>query len=114
MEVTSVNPEKHDEIVSNISHLPHLLASVLCLHLSRKPDAWQAYAGNGLRDTTRIAAGQADIWRSIFEENKDELVRSIDEFERELGALRSNIHNGEWSQVRHLLEHGKSFREGLD
>ncbi len=114
MEVTSINPEKHDEIVANISHLPHLLASVLSLHLSRKPDAWQAYAGNGLRDTTRIAAGQAEIWRSIFEENKDELLRSMDEFEKEMAAFRSNIINGEWSQVRHLLEHGKKFREGLD
>lgn len=114
MEVTSINPEKHDEIVANISHLPHLLASVLCLHLSRKPDAWQAYAGNGLRDTTRIAAGQADIWRSIFEENKDELLRSIDEFEKELASFRSNIINSEWSQVRHLLNHGRTYREGLD
>ena len=114
MEVTSVNPEKHDEIVANISHLPHLLASVLCLHLSRKPDSWQAYCGNGLRDTTRIAAGKSDIWRSIFEENKEELLRSIDEFENELAGLRSHILNGDWAQVRHLLERGKSYREDLD
>lgn len=114
MDVTSINPEKHDEIVANISHLPHLLASVLCLHLSRKPNAWQAFAGNGLRDTTRIAAGQADIWRSIFDENKDELLRAIDDFDKELAVFRSHILNEEWSQVRHLLEHGKTYREGLD
>ncbi|HSH09885.1 MAG TPA: prephenate dehydrogenase/arogenate dehydrogenase family protein [Oceanipulchritudo sp.] len=114
MEVTTLSPEHHDEIVANISHLPHLLASVLCLHLSRKPKAWQAYSGNGLRDTTRIAAGNSEIWRSIFEENREELLRAIDGFERELASLRAHLHNGEWAQVRHLLELGKTYREGLD
>ena len=114
MEVTSLSPEKHDEIVAQISHLPHLLSSLLALHLSRKPDAWQAYCGNGLRDTTRIAAGNSEIWRSIFEENKDELLRALDEFERELTLMRSALHNGEWAHVRYLLDQGKSFREGLD
>jgi cyclohexadieny/prephenate dehydrogenase len=114
MEVTSLSPEKHDEIVAHISHLPHLLASLLALHLNRKPEAWQAFSGNGLRDTTRIAAGNSDIWRSIFEENKEELLRAIGEFEGELALMRSALHNGEWAHVRHLLELGKSFREGLD
>ena len=114
MEVTSVSPEKHDEIVANISHLPHLLASLLCLYLNRKPDAWQAFSGNGLRDTTRIAAGNSEIWRSIFEENKEELLRALDGFEKELTLMRSHLHNGEWAQVRHLLDLGKAYREGLD
>lgn len=114
MEVTTMSPEKHDEIVAQISHLPHLLASLLALHLSRKPEAWQAFCGNGLRDTTRIAAGNSGIWRSIFEENKEELLRAIDGFEVELGRMRSALHNGEWAHVRHLLEQGKSYREGLD
>jgi prephenate dehydrogenase len=114
MEVTSLSPEQHDEIVAQISHLPHLLASMICLHLSGKPEGWQAFSGNGLRDTTRIAAGNSEIWRSIFEENKDELLRAIDEFEGELASMRSALHNGEWARVRHLLELGKSYREGLD
>jgi prephenate dehydrogenase len=114
MEVTSLSPEKHDEIVAHISHLPHLLASMLALHLSRKPDGWQAFCGNGLRDTTRIAAGNSEIWRSIFEENKEELLRAIDAFEGELALMRSALHNDEWAHVRHLLDLGKGYREGLD
>jgi prephenate dehydrogenase len=114
MEVTSVTPEKHDEIVAHISHFPHLLASVLCLQLSRCPDTWKAFSGNGLRDTTRIAAGSPEIWRSIFEENKEELLRALDDFENELASVRSLIHNGEWASVRHLLALGKTYREGLD
>jgi cyclohexadieny/prephenate dehydrogenase len=113
MEVTTVSPETHDEIVAHISHLPHLLASLLCLQLSRKPAPWQAFSGNGLRDTTRIAAGNPEIWRSIFEENKDELLRALEGFEKELATMRSHLHNGEWAQVRHLLKRGQSYREEL-
>lgn len=113
MEVTTLSPERHDEIVAHISHLPHLLASVLAVQLSRQPEAWQAYCGNGLRDTTRIAAGSPDIWRSIFEENREELLRALEGFEKELSRMRSHLHNGEWAQVRHLLEQGRQFRGGL-
>lgn len=114
MEVTTMSPEKHDEIVAHISHLPHLLASVLSLQLSRHRESWQAFAGQGLRDTTRVAAGNPEIWRSIFEENKEELIRALDGFERELTAFRSLLLNEEWAQVRHLLEQGKRYRERLD
>jgi prephenate dehydrogenase len=82
--------------------------------LSRCPDTWKAFSGNGLRDTTRIAAGSPEIWRSIFEENKEELLRALDGFENELASIRSLIHNGEWASVRHRLSLGKSYREGLD
>jgi prephenate dehydrogenase len=114
MEVTTLSPEKHDEIVAHISHLPHLLASLLCLQLGRKPALWRAFSGNGLKDTTRIAAGSPEIWRSIFEENKEELLRALDGFEREVAIMRSHLHNEEWPQVRHLLKLGKTYREELD
>ncbi|MFO7725388.1 MAG: prephenate dehydrogenase/arogenate dehydrogenase family protein [Oceanipulchritudo sp.] len=114
MEVTSLSPEKHDEIVAHLSHLPHLLASLLCLQLSRTPVIWRPLCGNGLRDATRIAAGSPDIWRSIFEENREELLRALDGFEAELARMRSHLHNGEWMRVRQLLEKGKAYREDLD
>ena len=114
MEVTSVSPERHDEIVAHISHLPHLLASVLCLQLNKQPHSWQAFSGNGLRDVTRIAAGNAEIWRSIFEENKEELLRAIEGFEKELSVIRSHLHNDEWAQMRHILTSAKNYREELD
>jgi len=113
MEVTSMSPEKHDEIVAHISHLPHLLASVLCSQLSQKPSLWQAFTGKGLTDSTRIAAGSPEIWKSIFEENREELLRAISDFESELAEMRAHLHNGEWPLVRQLLERGKAYREGL-
>lgn len=113
MEVTTMDPDRHDEIVANISHLPHLLASALCSLLAQKDHAWQAFAGNGLRDTTRIAAGSPTLWRDIVEQNRDEVLRSLTAFEDELARLRSTVANRDWPQLRHILERGKHYRDEL-
>lgn len=113
MEVSVISPERHDEIVANISHLPHFIASALALHLHGKPDTWVPLAGNGLRDTSRIAAGDPSLWGSIFEQNRDEVLRAISEFEHTLARMKSCLHNEEGLQLRSLLATGKDFRDKL-
>ncbi len=113
MEVATVSPERHDEIVAHISHLPHVLASVLCSFLSTKDPGWRNFAGNGLRDTTRVAAGNPDIWKSIFEQNREEIARAISQFENELQSLKSAITNGQTFDILNHLERGKAYREYL-
>ena len=68
MHVSTTSPEQHDEIVAHISHLPHLLASTLCGYLADKDPDWLALSGPGLRDNTRIASGDANLWRQILEQ----------------------------------------------
>ena len=113
MQVVTVNPEKHDEIVANISHLPHILASVLCSYLSRQDPAWLNYAGGGLKDTTRIASGDPHLWKSIIEQNRDEILRSLSGLQTEIDAMRAAIHNQQYFEVLNLLQHGKSYRDGF-
>ena len=57
MIVSIHSPQAHDQIVAHVSHLPHILASALCAYLAEKTDKWHTLSGSGLRDTTRIAAG---------------------------------------------------------
>lgn len=113
MDVVTVGPEEHDEIVAHISHLPHVLASVLAALLARKPDAWPHYAGNGLRDTTRVAAGSPTLWRDILEQNREEALRAIEAFEDELHQLKSALHNRHDATVKAILRRGKDFRDKL-
>ncbi len=113
MEVASVSPERHDEIVAHISHLPHLLACVLCSFLSTKDSGWINFAGDGLGDTTRVAAGSPAIWKSIFEQNREEIARAIDQFENELQSLKSAIATGQSFDILNHLERGRAYRERL-
>jgi len=111
--VVTESPERHDEIVAHISHLPHALASSLCSLLSRRDPRWRDLAGNGLRDSTRIAASDADLWLSIFEQNREEVLRAISAFEDEVSCFRAALANSDRLALRSLLERGRSFRHSL-
>jgi prephenate dehydrogenase len=110
-EVVVVDPDQHDEIVAHISHLPQAIATTLCSFLARKNPASRNYAGGGLRDTTRIAASDAQIWRSIFEQNRDEVLRALQQFEDELHGFRAALANRDYTEIAARMERGKAFRD---
>ncbi|MEY2878131.1 MAG: hypothetical protein RLZZ15_511 [Verrucomicrobiota bacterium] len=110
-EPVTVAPDAHDEIVAHISHLPQLLATTLCSFLAKKNPAWRNHAGGGLRDTTRIAASDPTIWREILEQNRDEVLRALGQFEDELHGLRTALANRDYPEVTARLERGKAYRD---
>ena len=113
MQVVTTSPEKHDEIVAHISHLPHLLATILCSYLLEKEVGWQQLAGGGLRDTTRVASGDPDLWKQILEHNREDVLRAVDGFQGELQALKTSLLNKDSAGVLARLERGKRFRDQL-
>jgi cyclohexadieny/prephenate dehydrogenase len=110
-EVVTVDPDQHDEIVAHISHLPQVIATSLCSFLAKKNPAWRNHAGGGLRDTTRIAGSDAQIWRSILEQNRDEVLRALRQFEDELHAFQMALANRDYVEVVARLERGKAYRD---
>ncbi len=112
-EVVNLSPDEHDEIVAHISHLPQILATSLATQLSAKPGAWRHLAGNGLRDTTRIAASDATMWVEIFQQNRDEILRALRAAEDELHGFQTALANNDWLELRARLERGKAWRDGF-
>lgn len=110
-EVVTVDPDQHDEIVAHISHLPQVIATSLASFLAQKNPAWRNHAGGGLRDTTRIAASDAGIWRSILEQNRDEVLRALRQFEDELHGFQAALANGDYTEIVARLERGKAYRD---
>jgi cyclohexadieny/prephenate dehydrogenase len=112
-EVATLTPDQHDEIVAHISHLPQAIATSLCTFLAQKNPQWRNFAGGGLRDTTRIGASDATMWVEIFQQNRDEVLRALRQFQDELHGMYSAIANREWPEVRARLERGKAYRDGF-
>ncbi len=110
-DVVTVAPDRHDEIVAHISHLPQVIASSLCAFLTQKDHAWRNYSGGGLRDTTRIAGSDPQIWRAILEQNRDEVLRALSGFEDELHAFRTALSNRDYLEVAARIERGKAYRD---
>jgi prephenate dehydrogenase len=112
-EVTTVTPDQHDEITAHISHLPQAVATSLATFLGGKNPGWRNLSGNGLRDTTRIAASDAAMWIEIFQQNRDEVLRALSSFEDELHGFKTALSNRDWPEVRARLERGKVWRDGF-
>lgn len=112
-EVTTVTPDEHDEIVAHISHLPQVIASTLCAFLAAKNPAWRNFAGGGLRDTTRIAASDPQLWRTIIEQNRDELLRALRAYEDELHGFQTALSNRDYPEIVARLERSRAYRSGF-
>lgn len=112
-EVVTVNPDEHDEIVAHISHLPQVLATTLAGFLAGKPSGWRNLAGNGLRDTSRVAASDPTMWLEILQQNRDEVLRALRPLQDELQAMQAALANRDWPEVRARLERGKHWRDGF-
>ncbi len=111
--VVTLAPDQHDEIVAHISHLPQVIATSLGNVLHGKPANWSQFAGNGLRDTTRIAASDATMWIDILQQNRDEILRALNACEDELHHFKSALANRDWTTLRARLERGKTWRDSL-
>jgi len=110
-EVATVEPDAHDEIVAHISHLPQVVASALCACLNRRDLKWRNYSGGGLRDTTRIAGSDPKLWKTILEQNRDEVLRAVRAFQDELHGFERALANRDWFEVQAILERGKGYRD---
>lgn len=111
--VTTVSADEHDEIVAHISHLPQIIASSLCAFLATKNPAWRNHAGGGLRDTTRIAASDPQLWRSILEQNRDEVLRALRQYQDELHAFQVALANRDFVDLAARIDRGRGYRSHL-
>ena len=99
--------------VAAISHLPHLIACALVDGAGRVEPGALELAARGFRDTTRIAAGDPDMWTEIFLANRDALTAGIEAFREALADLQRVIDAGGAEALRAELARIKSIREQL-
>ncbi|MCI0357626.1 MAG: prephenate dehydrogenase/arogenate dehydrogenase family protein [Planctomycetaceae bacterium] len=108
--VTRLSPARHDEILARTSHLPHLIASALA---AATPADMLPLTAGGWSDTTRIAAGDAEMWRQILLANSVQTLKGLDDFERVLARLRQAVEAGDGQRLAEILAEGKARRDAL-
>ncbi|MGE9808151.1 prephenate dehydrogenase [Janibacter sp. G1551] len=91
--VTVMPPADHDGAVAAVSHVPQVVASLVAARLEHLPDDAVALAGQGLRDVTRIAASDPQLWTQILAGNAaavaDVLESVATDLDAVVGALRA-------------------------
>ncbi len=108
--VTRMSATEHDQAVAAISHLPHLVASALA---ASTPEKQLPLAATGWLDTTRIAAGDVQLWRQILADNRGHVLKSLDKFEKVLSKFRAALETDNGRALLKLLEAGKHNRDSV-
>ncbi|MCL9757906.1 prephenate dehydrogenase/arogenate dehydrogenase family protein [Frankia sp. AiPa1] len=110
-------PDRHDEAMATVSHVPQLVASVLAGTLTRLSARDVPLAGQGFRDTTRLADSDASLWAGIIEGNREPIARRVRELGTRLTALAdildAGVPTGVTSAVTGLMRDGHSGRARL-
>lgn len=110
MRVVRHDPKTHDRLVAWISHLPHAVAAAV---VGVQTEASLDLRGKGWTDTTRIAAGDAKLWRDIFMENRENLIDAIGQLNAELSELVQLLRSGNANAVQDWLSRRAQRRTGL-
>lgn len=109
---SAMNPERHDQLMAVISHMPHLL-SYVSMNMAGDINIDKKLLGAGFRDFTRIAASDPVMWRDIFLDNKDNILPLIDWYMEELRKVRFIIEQGKGKELEDTLSAYAHIRRGL-
>src|ERR1700728_4643422 len=105
------DPETHDRWVALVSHAPHLVAVAMAARLapSSVPADALGLAGQGLRDVTRIAAGDTGLWTQILTANAGPVAEVIAAVAEDLAAAaRELARDSRDTDVTSLLDRGQA------
>ena len=102
----SLTPEEHDLAVARTSHLPHLMAALVAGRLAGAPGDHLALSGQGVRDVTRIAAGDPALWEQIIVANAPAVLALLDEVQGRFDQLRAAVADGARVPLSGLLSEG--------
>jgi len=109
--VKTISPKEHDKALAYISHLPHLLAYGL---MGTIPDPHLEFASQGLKDSTRIASSDPEMWRDICMTNQTNIVKSLDDLAKNLSQVRKFIFSKDENSLTEHFKKSKHKRDGLD
>ena len=115
--VKSMSFEDHDYILSLTSHLPHAVAYSIVKTAINNEDKFKddviQYSAGGLRDFTRIAASDPLMWKDIFIDNSDNILRVLDNYTKNLEEIKNAIKNKDSKKLLEIFSSTKKVRKEI-
>ena len=109
--------EEHDHILSITSHLPHAIAYNLVRTAINNKDEFKndiiQYSAGGLRDFTRIAASDPIMWRDIFIDNSENILKILDNFSINLEEMKKAIKEKDGKKLVEIFLETKEVRKEI-
>jgi prephenate dehydrogenase len=103
-----LSPVEHDRAVARTSHLPHLLAVLTAGQLAEAQPEHLSLSGQGVRDVTRIAAGDPDMWGQIIRANRAAVTEILRDVQGDLARLVDVLDAVDEDSLGEILARGVS------
>ncbi|MDQ1618614.1 MAG: prephenate dehydrogenase [Actinomycetota bacterium] len=114
-----LDAKTHDDAVALVSHVPQVAATLVAARLAEGEEGALGLTGQGLRDVTRVAASDADLWVDVLVANAVPVARILTELRHDvdhvIAALNDSAHDPEWGRnaLREVLLRGNAGRARL-
>ena len=109
--------EDHDYVLSLTSHLPHAVAYSIVKTAISKEDKFKddviQYSAGGLRDFTRIAASDPLMWKDIFIDNSENILKVLDNYAKNLNEIKDAIKNKDSKKLLEIFSSTKKVRKEI-
>ena len=109
--------EDHDYVLSLTSHLPHAVAYSIVKTAINNEDKFKddviQYSAGGLRDFTRIAASDPLMWKDIFIDNSDNILKVLDNYSKNLNEIKDAIKNKDSKKLLDIFSSTKKVRKEI-
>ena len=115
--VKIMNFEDHDNVLSLTSHLPHAIAYSIVRTVMNNDDKFKdevvQYSASGLRDFTRIAASDPIMWRDIFIDNSENILKVLNSFSENLEEIKKAIQSKSAEKLSNIFSSTRKLRKEI-
>lgn len=113
MNIIKMDSKSHDNHAAFISHLPHIISYALANTVlsQQNPNDILALAGGGFKDMVRIAKSSPRMWSDISKQNREELLKSLDFFQKEIHYAQTLIQDKKWGELEQWMAKANSLYE---
>ena len=115
--VKTMSFEQHDYVLSLTSHLPHAVAYSIVKTAINDDEKFKneiiQYSAGGLRDFTRIAASDPLMWKDIFIDNSENILKVLDNYSKNLDEIKAAIKNKDGKKLMKIFSSTKKVRKEI-
>ncbi|MCW1359990.1 prephenate dehydrogenase [Campylobacter sp. CCS1377] len=115
MRIVFMDSVAHDHHTAIISHLPHVISFSLANYVMKEEDKRNIahLGGPSFKGMCRIAKSNPDMWGGIFEQNKENILSSIECFQKELDRCKKMLENADKDELYAWMKRANTLREIL-
>ena len=111
-DISRLSVSEHDKMIAFLSQLTHCIAiSLMC---ANECEGFERYTGDSFRDLTRIARINDEMWSELFLENRQELLKEMENFKESFDRLYNLINNNSRQEMREMMRTATERRKRFD